>query len=108
AEAAGVAIALALMIAAREMFLPRLPAYRRAISRVPLSWRILAGLAISALIGRQIIAAMWDGPYQDTFRPILIGTTMSLVIFTMLLPKAAGRHSASVADMQQADAGARR
>src|SRR5206468_7579408 len=31
-EAAGVATALALMIAAREIFLPRLPAYRRVIS----------------------------------------------------------------------------
>jgi len=104
-EAIALAAVLAFSIYARKTLLPRLTAYARLISPMPPKFRGIASLAITLLVGYFVPVAMWKGPYRNTWLPVLISVTLSLITFALLLPDVAGRSQGmSPADTGQAHA----
>ena len=82
-DAVGTVVVLALIITAREGILPALGRWTR-LARAPLLVRLVAGVAVSYYLGLKVLETMWHG--SSSFRPILIGVIVSLIVFTLLLP----------------------
>ena len=51
---------------------------------LPVIVRVAAAIVLSYLIATQILMAMWSG--TTTFRPVMLGTAVSLLLFGLLVP----------------------
>lgn len=77
------------VILLRAQLPSRLGSWTRMIARVPLLIRIGVGMAISYGLASLIVGVLWS--HTQTFLPILISTTASLIVFALLLPGAERR-----------------
>jgi hypothetical protein len=67
----------------------RLKAWDTLLSHLPLLIRFAAGIGVTYVLARFIVAGMWTR--TDTFRPILISVILSLGVMTLLAPESRTR-----------------
>jgi hypothetical protein len=81
-------ILLAIMVG-RRLLTGRLKWWAQLVGHIPLVLRLAAGFVISYFLAQWIVGGMWDE--TSTFRPIVLSTLASLVVFAVLVPDAGGR-----------------
>ena len=69
----------------RSLFAQLLAPWARLAARLPVLIRIAAAILLSYALARLVIGMMWNN--TSTFRPVIAGTTISLLVFTLLLPE---------------------
>lgn len=77
-------IVISLVLLGRSELVTRGAGWAALVSRVPLILRVLVAGVLSYLIALQVLTAMWAG--TSTFRPVVIGTAASLILFGLLVP----------------------
>jgi len=73
----------------RSLFARLLAPWARLAARVPVLLRIAVAIALSYGLARFVVGVMWNS--TSTFRPVILGTTVSLLVFTLLLPESRGQ-----------------
>ncbi len=91
------AVILGVIFLIRAIFAEFLSVWTRIVSYVPIAIRFLLALGLSYLLSWPIMQVLWN--QTSTFLPVLIGTVISLVVFSILLP---ARESATVGASGQA------
>jgi len=82
------AVAFASILLLRNGLPSYAPMWIALVERVPILFRLLLGLALSYLVAQAIVASASS---TDSFAPILISATASLLIIALLLPRPAIR-----------------
>jgi len=97
-DVVSLALPVGVIVFAREVFLPRLAQWIRLMGRVPLILRLVIAALISYQSGSWIVGALWGR--TETFRPLSISVVVSLIVFSLLLPKAQRQGEAAMAGGQ--------
>jgi hypothetical protein len=72
-------------LAIREVIIPSRPALTKAITDVPVLIRLIGGSVASYVLSTIVMRLMWDNAGQS-FRPLVAGVPISLLIFAIVLP----------------------
>jgi len=90
-QAIVLAVILGVLFLIRAIVAEFLSVWTRIVSYVPIAIRFLFALGLSYLLSWPIMQILWN--QTSTFLPVLIGTVISLIVFSILLP---GREQAII------------